>query len=113
MSSSSCVKKGRRGDAVYDRQALIALVRDRALRFGDFTLASGKKAGYYMDGKQITLLDPLFIMDNPHIANLGPRSASVAALEFRSGQLAVRVQNPILSQPSRQAVPFVNFQQFL
>ncbi len=40
---------------MYDRQALIALVRDRALRFGDFTLASGKKASYYMDGKQITL----------------------------------------------------------
>ena len=27
----------------------------RALKFGDFTLASGKKAKYYLDGKQITL----------------------------------------------------------
>lgn len=40
---------------MYDRQALIDLVRARALKFGDFTLASGKKAKYYLDGKQITL----------------------------------------------------------
>ena len=42
---------------MYDRQALIALVRERALKFGDFTLTSGKKASYYLDGKQVTL-DP-------------------------------------------------------
>jgi len=40
---------------MYDRQVLIDLVRGRALKFGDFTLASGKKAKYYLDGKQITL----------------------------------------------------------
>jgi orotate phosphoribosyltransferase len=40
---------------MYSRQALIDLVRERALRFGDFTLASGKKAKYYLDGKQVTL----------------------------------------------------------
>lgn len=40
---------------MYDRQALISLVRDKALKFGDFTLASGKKATYYLDGKQVTL----------------------------------------------------------
>ncbi|MFO1007940.1 MAG: orotate phosphoribosyltransferase [Planctomycetaceae bacterium] len=34
---------------------LIELFRERALKFGDFTLASGKKAKYYLDGKQITL----------------------------------------------------------
>ncbi len=43
------------GERVYDKQALIALVRDKALKFGEFTLASGKKASYYLDGKQITL----------------------------------------------------------
>jgi len=41
--------------AVYDRDALLELVRSRALTFGDFTLASGKKAKYYLDGKQVTL----------------------------------------------------------
>jgi orotate phosphoribosyltransferase len=40
---------------VYDKQALIQLVRDKALRFGQFTLASGKQASYYLDGKQVTL----------------------------------------------------------
>jgi orotate phosphoribosyltransferase len=40
---------------VYDRTALIELVREKALKFGDFTLASGKRANYYLDGKQITL----------------------------------------------------------
>ncbi len=40
---------------MYDRQSLITLVRERALKFGDFTLASGKKAKYYLDGKQVTL----------------------------------------------------------
>lgn len=40
---------------MYDKQALINLVRERALKFGDFTLASGKKAKYYLDGKQVTL----------------------------------------------------------
>jgi orotate phosphoribosyltransferase len=42
---------------MYDKQALIALVRQKALKFGNFTLASGKKATYYLDGKQVTL-DP-------------------------------------------------------
>jgi orotate phosphoribosyltransferase len=42
---------------MYDRDALIALVRQKALKFGEFTLTSGKKASYYLDGKQVTL-DP-------------------------------------------------------
>ena len=42
---------------MYDKQALIALVRQKALKFGQFTLTSGKKATYYLDGKQVTL-DP-------------------------------------------------------
>ncbi len=40
---------------MYDKEALLALVKEKALKFGDFTLASGKKAKYYLDGKQITL----------------------------------------------------------
>ena len=42
---------------MYDKDALIALIREKALKFGDFTLASGRKAKYYLDGKQVTL-DP-------------------------------------------------------
>jgi orotate phosphoribosyltransferase len=40
---------------MYERQQLVALFRERALRFGQFTLASGKTASYYLDGKQVTL----------------------------------------------------------
>ncbi len=40
-----------------DRERLWALIRDKALKLGDFTLASGMKSSYYIDGKQVTL-DP-------------------------------------------------------
>jgi orotate phosphoribosyltransferase len=40
---------------VYDRQALIALIQAKALEFGDFTLASGKKARFYLDCRRVTL----------------------------------------------------------
>lgn len=40
---------------MYDRNALQALIREKALRFGQFTLASGKQASYYLDCRQITL----------------------------------------------------------
>jgi len=40
---------------MYNRNRLMDLVRERALKFGDFTLASGKKSSYYLDGKQVTL----------------------------------------------------------
>ncbi|HWA99498.1 MAG TPA: orotate phosphoribosyltransferase [Pirellulales bacterium] len=40
---------------MYSKSSLLELVRTKALKFGDFTLASGKKAKYYLDGKQVTL----------------------------------------------------------
>jgi orotate phosphoribosyltransferase len=40
---------------MYDRAALESLVREKALKFGQFTLASGKQASYYLDCRQITL----------------------------------------------------------
>jgi orotate phosphoribosyltransferase len=43
------------GVALYDKQALIALIREKALEFGDFTLASGKKASFYLDCRRVTL----------------------------------------------------------
>jgi orotate phosphoribosyltransferase len=40
---------------MYDRSALIALFKERALKFGEFTLASGQTSSYYLDGKQVSL----------------------------------------------------------
>lgn len=40
---------------MFNRPELIRLFHQRALKFGDFTLASGKKSTYYLDGKQISL----------------------------------------------------------
>lgn len=40
---------------MYDSAALKQLISSKALKFGDFTLVSGKKAKYYLDGKQVTL----------------------------------------------------------
>lgn len=40
---------------MFDRQRLIELIKRDALQFGDFTLASGKKATYYLDCRKLTL----------------------------------------------------------
>jgi len=40
---------------MYDKRALIALIRERGLEFGDFTLASGQKASFYLDCRKVTL----------------------------------------------------------
>jgi orotate phosphoribosyltransferase len=39
----------------YDRNSLIAIIREHALKFGQFTLASGKQATYYLDCRMVTL----------------------------------------------------------
>ncbi|MFY7878337.1 MAG: orotate phosphoribosyltransferase [Pirellula sp.] len=39
----------------YDPEQLKSLIRKHALRFGQFTLASGKQASYYLDCRTITL----------------------------------------------------------
>lgn len=44
-----------RKEPLYDRQRLIELVKQQALKFGDFTLASGKKASFYLDCRKLTL----------------------------------------------------------
>ncbi|WP_206028428.1 orotate phosphoribosyltransferase [Thalassoroseus pseudoceratinae] len=39
----------------YNRDQLIEAFKNQALKFGEFTLASGQKSNYYLDGKQVTL----------------------------------------------------------
>jgi orotate phosphoribosyltransferase len=40
---------------VYDKQTLVDLVQEHALEFGQFTLASGKQASFYLDCRKVTL----------------------------------------------------------
>jgi len=40
---------------MYDQAALKSMILEKSLKFGDFTLASGKKAAFYLDCRQITL----------------------------------------------------------
>lgn len=39
----------------FDRAKLVELLKTRALKHGDFTLASGKKSKFYIDGRLVTL----------------------------------------------------------
>ena len=67
---------------MYDREALKQLVRDKALKFGEFTLASGKKASYYLDCRQITL------------DSQGARLVGEGMLELLAGNMPALVANP-------------------
>lgn len=40
---------------VYDKSNLISLIKQHALRLGEFTLASGKTANFYLDCRKLTL----------------------------------------------------------
>jgi orotate phosphoribosyltransferase len=40
---------------MYNRQRLAELIKRDALQFGDFILASGKRASYYLDCRKLTL----------------------------------------------------------
>ena len=40
---------------VYDKSKLIELIHEHALKLGQFTLASGKKANFYLDCRKLTL----------------------------------------------------------
>jgi orotate phosphoribosyltransferase len=40
---------------MYNKNTLKSMILEKSLKFGDFTLASGKKATFYLDCRQITL----------------------------------------------------------
>jgi orotate phosphoribosyltransferase len=79
---------------MYDKQALIALVRQKALKFGQFTLASGKKATYYLDGKQVTL-DPagarLVAEGMLDLLAAGPMPAAVGGMSIGADPITAAV----------------------
>lgn len=63
-----------------DHAALIALLRERSVRFGDFTLASGAKSSYYIDCRLTTMSAPGQVL----IGRLGLRALREAGWAVRS-----------------------------
>jgi orotate phosphoribosyltransferase len=91
-------------DAIYRqyRTRLAELIRERALRFGDFLLASGQRSSYFIDGKAVTmcaegayLLARLILreLEGLGVEAVGgmaigadPIAGAVAAVSFAQGQ---------------------------
>jgi orotate phosphoribosyltransferase len=48
-----------------DHSALITLLKDRSVRFGDFTLASGAKSSWYIDCRLTTMSAPGLLLIGP------------------------------------------------
>ena len=84
------------------REELLKLVKEKALKKGNFTLSSGKKANFYIDGKQVTL-DPqgIFLVGKTILALLhgtnadavggptlgaDPMAAAVSLLSSQTGK---------------------------
>ncbi|MGA2063873.1 MAG: orotate phosphoribosyltransferase [Thermoguttaceae bacterium] len=91
---------------MYDKNALVAIIRQKALRFGQFTLASGKKATYYLDGKQATL-DPegsrLVAEGMLDLLAAGPMPAAIGGMSIGADPItaAVVVMSAVRGTPLR------------
>ncbi len=84
------------------RQRLAALIKSRALRFGDFKLASGQRSNYFIDGKQVTMCaEGAYLLARLIVAKLkdlqvdavggmaigaDPIAGAVAAISFAEGR---------------------------
>jgi len=84
------------------RQRLAELIKSRALRFGDFKLASGQRSNYFIDGKQVTMCgEGAYLLAHLILAELeglevdavggmaigaDPIAGAVAAISFAEGR---------------------------
>ncbi len=72
-----------------DRERLRQLILQRALKFGDFTLASGQKSTYFIDGKQVTLLgEGLALLARMLLGVLDPRVEAVGGMSIGADPIA-------------------------
>ena len=71
------------------RAKLAQLIKARALRFGDFTLASGQKSNYYIDGKQISLSgEGLYLLAGLILDTLAPEVEAVGGMAIGADPIA-------------------------
>lgn len=90
-----------RADAPALHRRLVELLKDRSVRFGTFTLASGKESDFYVDARQTTLhaegaaTIAALILDRlqPDVVGIGgpvtgadPIAGAVAALSWQRGR---------------------------
>jgi len=89
------------------RDRLLALLRERAVAFGDFTLASGRKSTYYIDARLVTLhpeggyLIGRVILDM--MARHGIEADAVGGLTLGADPIAVSVA--VASHQERRPLP--------
>ena len=103
------------------RLRLIKLINEHAVRRGEFLLASGQRASYYIDGKQVTLSAEgaaliadliLEVISNDAVDAVGgptigadPIAGAVAAASFRLGRPRVGFPRTQESQGARYPAP--------
>ncbi|HET9276519.1 MAG TPA: orotate phosphoribosyltransferase [Gemmatimonadales bacterium] len=88
-----------------DRAALVALLRERSLTFGDFTLASGTRSTYYIDARRTTmsaegqaLIGPLGLAA---IRGAGWTPRAVGGLTMGADPIAYAIARASVDEPPR------------
>jgi orotate phosphoribosyltransferase len=89
------------------RDRLAEVIRERALRFGDFTLASGQKSTYYIDGKQVSLHgEGLLLLAGLILDNLPADVEAVGGMAIGADPIAGAVA-ALAAQRGRELTAFI------
>ncbi len=74
------------------RERLITLLKERSVRWGRFTLASGRESDFYVDGKQTTLhAEGAWLIGNLIVERLHPEVGAVGGLTLGADPIAAAV----------------------